>query len=172
MKKFKITKLDIFMLLGLFLIPLICAMFNIFAIILTIGLIIAFFVSIYKYYNYIDSEKEEVQEDTNTEYYNKKIKNFSLIYIWRIFANVSIMYFVSFVDVCACGHSFVDIGPASIFEIIDVLIYFFIFKRMLNKNIRENNNGVWILWNIIATIIYIILLLISKNDMEALHRML
>lgn len=82
------------------------------------------------------------------------------------------MYFVSFVDVCACGHSFVDIGPASIFEIIDVLIYFFIFKRMLNKNIRENNNGVWILWNIIATIIYIILLLISKNDMEALHRML
>lgn len=76
MKKFKITKLDIFMLLGLFLIPLICAMFNIFAIILTIGLIIAFFVSIYKYYNYIDSEKEEVQEDTNTEYYNKKIKIF------------------------------------------------------------------------------------------------
>lgn len=174
MKKYNFLKLEIIMLLLLIIIMILQDASLIFVPILILISVIAFFISIYKYDKNIDIDIEESENDTEkeTEYFNKKIKNLCSIYIWKILASVSIIQFIVSSTRCACGHHYINIFPSYIFAIIDVLIYFFMFKKSLKKNIRKADSSFLVFWGILSTIIYIYLVLFCRNDMDALHKMI
>lgn len=174
MKKYNFFKLEIIMLLLLIIIMILQDASLIFVPILILISVIAFFISLYKYDKNIDIDIEESENDTEKEkeYFNKKVENLCSIYIWKILASVSIIQFIVSSTRCACGYHYINIFPSYIFAAVDVIIYFFIIKKSLKKDIRKADSSILVFWGILSTIIYIYLVLFCRNDMHELHKVL
>lgn len=99
-----------------------------------------------------DAEK---LEEKNENYFLKLL--LKIIYIIEI-----ILFILNLFLTCTCGHHLFKVIPWLIFMVLEFVIYIKNFKD-------KNSNKIKPIHIIIAILLFILLLVLCKNDMQKLH---